>query len=204
MFIEENLPLSKLLNLSLPQFPSCISIYDIVYMYKVYIIYMCTATCGMAMFESHVFIFLYLFNWVNEDLHYKNVKGFASQKISERLNKARPPESSWPYFSHTIILPPKWTFSLLTIDKTHGSSPNMPFPHMVTQDWQFDSSRWKSWYKYLFMTPMYCGKHPFIGRKDTLLKLMACQNYPGSCKPKCKVFLPAFLVVVKWDALSNQ
>lgn len=90
------------------------------------------------------------------------------KSMKDPIIEARPPERSWADFSYTIILPPKGTFSPLTIDKTHCSSPNMPFPHMVTQDWQFDSSWWKSWYKYLFMTSLYCGKHSLIGTKDTL------------------------------------
>lgn len=36
------------------------------------------------MVEAYVFIFLYVFHWANEDLHYSKVKGFASQKVNEK------------------------------------------------------------------------------------------------------------------------
>jgi len=86
VFVEENLSLSKLLNFCLPQFPSCISIYSIVYVLYGYTYTHTPAMRGIVVFEAYVFIFLYRFHWANEDLSYRKVKGFAPQKVNGKLN----------------------------------------------------------------------------------------------------------------------
>lgn len=131
--------------------------------------------CWTVMSEAYVFIFLYVFHWASEDLCYRKVKGFASQmSMEDWIMKARPLESLGAYLSHIIILPPKYIFSPLTTSRTCGCFPNMAFPHRGAQAVAVcQSSMEKNDTQYLFVTLLYCGKGPLIGRKETVHPLGA-------------------------------
>lgn len=169
---------AELLFASVPQMHKCI--YSIMYIHKVYILcaYIHTPTpgiCWTVMFEAYVFIFSYVFHWAGEDLCYRKVKGFASQmSMEDWIMKARPPESLGAYLSHIIILPPKYMFSPLTTGRTRGCFLNMAFPHRGPQAVAVcQSSMEKNDTQYLFVTLLYCGKGPLIGRKERVHPLRA-------------------------------
>lgn len=136
MFAEENLPLTKLLNFA---WVPWLYKYICHCVYLQYILYVCFVYVYSHLWNGDVWITLFSCACLIEQMRTyitRKLRDFPLKKSMEVwIIKAKPPEFSWTHFSYTIILPPKCTFSLLTINKTHGSSPNMPLPHMVTQDW---------------------------------------------------------------------
>lgn len=140
MFVEENLFLNEVLNFSLPQFPSCISIYSIVYIYIKSIYFMCVhmhtyqplvewwCLKHMRLFSCACFL-EQMRTYITGKLRNLPLK----KSMEDWIIKARPLESSWAYLSHTTILPPKYTVSPLTTGRVRGCFPNMPFPHRGTQ-----------------------------------------------------------------------